>query len=527
MYIVVSNDPRIPLELNGFQTDKWSAEEFITRATSDDGMEVDEGIWYDVAVLTPEVYEGLKQYEAAGVVVIYYRFADVPEPSFPIADVRVVEVPVASEPEPEPVMPEPVIEEIKPEPVPEPVVEPEPEPEPIVVQEPEPQPEMRPGSIPMSQPVQEAPVIQEAPVVPETPVQPVVPQANPYTPQPVQQQFTNYQPAPAPVAPAPAPAPQQSLYNQQPALQRTDSVLAVDKPIDVSKIKVKLEKMIQDDGTKSYANKNGSAKVILFGSSKGGTGKTFTCLVSAYWYAKTHPNQKVALADFDIIDGQIGITINKLGPTLQDYYKNYVGGHQDFAYLNNVRVRSDHFSSNIDFYLAPAQDIPEITDNTNFWINIFKHLLSNYDVVFFDSGIDYLGKAPISMLYKLADRIIITCNPSINSVKSVVKQLSTLAGKRVNNVYQADKKILDKCSVVLTRVYNKMVLPDGSVQDNPINDLVVEQITKFVPVIAAFGNIDHIISQVQWYQRWNLIDENQDIVDQLNMIIRMEGDNDE
>ena len=39
-----------------------------------------------------------------------------------------------------------------------------------------------------------------------------------------------------------------------------------------------------------------------------------------------------------------------------------------------------------------------------------------------------------------------------------------------------------------------MVLPDGTVQDNPINDLVVGNLTKYAPVIAAFGNIDNIIS---------------------------------
>ena len=45
------------------------------------------------------------------------------------------------------------------------------------------------------------------------------------------------------------------------------------------------------------------AKVIVFGSSKGGTGKSTTCLICARRYAKTHPEEKVALADFDIIDG--------------------------------------------------------------------------------------------------------------------------------------------------------------------------------------------------------------------------------
>lgn len=526
MFIVVTNDKRIPSDLDAFQKDIWSSDEFITRATSDDGMEVDEGIWYDVSVLTPEIYEGLKQYEAAGVVVIYYRYADVPAPSFPVDDVQVIEV-AKPEPEPEPI-PEPVIEEIKPEPEPEPVVEPEPEPEPEPVVEPEPAPA---PVVPAPAP---APVQQPAPA-PQPEMRPgnYQPQPQPvpqYQPQPQPAPNPYYQQTPTPYAQQyQQPASQQSsIFSNQPVIQKADSTMAVEKPVDVSKIKVKLTDMLQDDGSKSYSGRSGSAKVILFGSSKGGTGKTFTALVSAYWYAKTHPNQKVALADFDIIDGQIGITINKLGPTLQDYYKNYIGGNTDFSYLNNVRVRSDHFASNIDFYLAPAQDIPEITENVTFWIDVFKQLLSNYDVVFFDSGIDYLGKAPISMLYKMADRIIITCNPSINSVKSVVKQLTTLCGRRKNNVFNPKNNILDKCNVVLTRVYNKMVLPDGTVMDNPINELVGDNITQVgVPIIAAFGNIDNIISQVQWYQRWELIDENPDIIEQLEYIIKMGEDGDE
>ena len=111
---------------------------------------------------------------------------------------------------------------------------------------------------------------------------------------------------------------------------------------------------------------------------------------------------------------------------MQDFYKVYKGGHSEFSYLDNCKVKSDHFSPNIDFYLAPSQDIPTITNDTTYWNTVFKLLITNYDVVFFDSGIDYLGKAPISQLYKIADKIIITCNPSINSVKSVIKQFKTL-----------------------------------------------------------------------------------------------------
>jgi cellulose biosynthesis protein BcsQ len=257
--------------------------------------------------------------------------------------------------------------------------------------------------------------------------------------------------------------------------------------------------------------KKAPAKVILFGSSKGGTGKTFTCLISAYWYAKKHPTQKVALADFDIIDGQIGITINKLAPTMQDFYKLSKNGYTAFGYLENCKVKTEHFSPNIDFYLAPPQDIPQITNDTPFWNTLFETLISNYDVVFFDSGIDYLGKAPVSQLYKIADKIIITSNPSINSTKSVLKQFKTLSGRRPNNVFKASDDILSRTNVVLTRMYD----------EGPINDIVINNIEIFAPVIAKFGNIDSIISEVQWYQHWYLIDQHPEIYNELEKIIEI------
>ena len=251
-----------------------------------------------------------------------------------------------------------------------------------------------------------------------------------------------------------------------------------------------------------------AAKVILFGSSKGGTGKTFTCLATAYWYAKTHPTEDVALADFDIIDGQIGITVNKITPTMQNYYNLYMQDQRDIDQLRNCKVKSEYFSPNLDFYLAPSQDIPQITNDTDYWTSVFKLLITNYDVVFFDSGIDYLGKAPISQLYKIADKIIITCNPSINSVKSVIKQFKTLSGERTNPVFRAADDIMSRVNVVLTRVY----------ENQDINEIVVTNLVRHAPVIAAFGNIDNIISRIQWYQEWTLIDTNPEITESLTEI---------
>ena len=485
MYIVVSRDPRLPEDLvnGGFQVEQWTPDEFFMRASADDGLEVDEGIWYNVEDLTAEIYEGLEAYIEAGIAIIYYRFDDRPSPNFTIShDVKVYAV----------APPEPEEEE---------------EPEPVVVAQPK---------KPVIEEVQE-PVVQQLmsqqPVYPQQqpmPQQPVYPQQNPYMQQPQPQQYQQYQQPMQPqmpyqqqVAPAvnnPAPAPK--------AAESPEKVFS-------DQIKNNLNTMLQFDDydAADRSRKKGAvAKVILFGSSKGGTGKTFTCLTTAYWYAKQHPRQRIALADFDIIDGQVGITINKLTPTLQDYWKVYNSGKKDYVMLDNIKIKSEHFTPNIDFFLAPAQDIPTITNDNDFWNDVFEKLIQNYDVVFFDSGIDYLGKPPISKLYKISDKIVITSNPSINSVKSVIKMFKTLSGQRVNNVFRPGDKILKKINIVLTR----------TLADNPdLNSIVELNLSKFAPIIAKFGNIDDKISKIQWLQDWSIVDNTPEINNQLSIITKM------
>lgn len=505
MYIVVSNDTRkerIPKELieNNVQVELWTAQEFIERATMDDGLSIDEGIFYDASILTEDIYEALKPFESSDTNLIYYRFEDTAEPSFHMdTDVVVYQVPKAKSVQDfidENPISQPKIEEV----IVEPKIIPTPEPEitkPTLTKTPEvtvPKVEPVINNIPQQSVIPQPPVIPQMPTIQQAVVQ------QPTIPQPVIQ--------PTPVIPN-----NTQSFNIKPN-SYTDN--------HTSKFTNKIERMNIDnilqhddyDSESSYkrAKKKAPAKVILFGSSKGGTGKTFTCLCSAYWYAKNHPNQKIALADFDIIDGQIGITINKLTPTLQEYYKLYRSGHKDFNYLENCKVKSDHFGPNIDFYLAPSQDIPQVTNDVDFWNEVFQTLIMNYDIVFFDSGIDYLGKTPISQLYKIADKIIITSNPSINSTKSIIKQFKTLSGQRINGVFKPNDDILSRTNVVLTRVYD----------NTTINEIVETNLKKYAPVIAKFGNIDDVISEVQWYQRWDLIDKTEEIYEQLDEIIKLD-----
>lgn len=545
--IVVTNDKKIPKELNDFTVEKWSAKEFLENAYSDDGIDVEESLWYHTNILTEEVYNALKAFIENGIDIVYYRFDTDPAPNFDVEEavLQDPEKPAGAESE---AAPTPQTEVAPTAPEPEPQIE-------IVPPAPKINPEetisTRPGSnyptapqVPVQpQVVQpQVPVVQNpAPVEPEQPKPQV---SDPFKFNIPQISIPGITTPAAPQAPVQPQAPQ--IVPQQPQIQQTPIVqqpvqpqvqVPVQQPIQQpvqnnerpnnSGMRIKIAGGDMFNGNNPVVNpesanqleditevvpksvENNGAEVIIFGSSKGGTGKTFTACMSAYQFAKDHPNLRVALADFDIIDGQVAITTNQVGPTVQDFYIDFVNGNKSFGDLSKYKATSAKFSRNIDFYLAPAQDIPEITNDNEFWRTIYNLLIKNYDVVFFDTGIDYMGKEPISELYKVADKIIITCNTSINSVKSIIKQLLTLSGKRANNIFDADDDILSRINIVLTRVSDDY---------EDVNNEVVNRLSKYAPIIAAFGNIDGLVYRVQWGGAWQLIDSQEDIVDNLRRI---------
>ena len=171
------------------------------------------------------------------------------------------------------------------------------------------------------------------------------------------------------VIPEPVEIPQPEIYNEPPAPEpevtkpaynqpsvgsgAIDDIPIIEDPIVFSNSDEldpsMLINIVNAQNTSERKKSKSPAKVILFGSSKGGTGKSTTCLITARRYAKTHPDKKVALADFDIIDGQIGISILKPHPTLREYYKQYIHGNVGFEYLNNVHINNEHFIPNLYF----------------------------------------------------------------------------------------------------------------------------------------------------------------------------------
>ena len=485
MHIVVSNDNRLP---EAIQTNPevavYTFNDFLAKTESEE-LDVEEGLWINVTYMDELTYGAIvaffKTPEALGQanVLHFFKFADQPDPPYPISEfVSVYGGQPAEVPQPQSQVYQ---EPIQPQVVEQPPVAPAVPEQPVYVE-------------PAPQPVPEPPVVQE-PVAP----QPTVPQ--PELPVTSIEQTLNYTPE------------IEDMQNELNIAQ--GGVYSTQMDITNKGTKQALTNLItiDDYDTETRPRKASPAYVYLIGSSKGGVGKTTTGLFLVNAYAKMHPNAKIAFADFDIIDGQIAVAIHKVSPTLFDFYKAYKHGKTSFSYLENCKVKSEHFG-NVDFYLAPPQELPTITNDEAFWKTVFEHLIKNYDVVFFDSAIDYLEKKPVSMLYKIADKIFIVTNMALFSVKSIIKQLRTLEGDRKNDVFSKSMDIISRVRVILTRV-------SSDEADIPLNKYIKDLINEYAPVVGAFGNIDPIINKIQWYQRWELIDEsvNPEIWDMLCRIL--------
>ena len=268
------------------------------------------------------------------------------------------------------------------------------------------------------------------------------------------------------------------------------------------------ESVVQSEYLEDEDEDNKEAEVFVFGSSKGGSGKTFTCLLSAYNYAKQNPHKKIAVADFDIIDGQIGVTIHKFSPTIFNYYKNWVK-EQDSDHSSDLslfKVSPEFMPHNLDFYLASKD---HIIKEDKFWNDVFKKLIVKYDRVYFDTGIDYMNHHPIYTLYKIADKIMLTSTANLRSVGSVLKQIQRLKGlSESNGIFSEEDEIESKLNLVITQAN----------LDSKYLAKTINQFEKIVNVIGVFGYMPNEIEKAEIERQWYVFDDNQHVQEILNKI---------
>ena len=230
--------------------------------------------------------------------------------------------------------------------------------------------------------------------------------------------------------------------------------------------------------------------------------------MSAYNYAKQNPHKKIAVADFDIIDGQIGVTIHKFSPTIFNYYKNWVKEqYSDHSSdLSLFKVSPEFMPHNLDFYLASKD---HIIKEDKFWNDVFKKLIVKYDRVYFDTGIDYMNHHPIYTLYKIADKIMLTSTANLRSVGSVLKQIQRLKGlSESNGIFSEEDEIESKLNLVITQAN----------LDSKYLAKTINQFEKIVNVIGVFGYMPNEIEKAEIERQWYVFDDNQHVQEILNKI---------
>lgn len=236
-------------------------------------------------------------------------------------------------------------------------------------------------------------------------------------------------------------------------------------------------------------------KIITFGSAKGGAGKTFTSIITAVYYAKDHPNERVCLLDLDVEEPQVGAAIRMLKPTIRSFYSEYEVGNTGFEYMEKCKAKNSHMPPNLDFYLTP-RDSHAVVD-PDFWETCMYNLFTNYDMTILDTGTTYMDTPAIVSAYKVADKINLVTQASLTSTLAVEDQIKRLTGEKPNDVYSAEDDLMSKINLIITNSY-----------DDTICNTIVDAMADKANIIAKFGNLSQKINEIQILGVWDMFDNN-------------------
>ena len=73
-YLIITKDRRIPDDIKSFTYDVLSKEQFVAGANSDEGIEIEGGVFYNIDSLDQNIYEAIKN--AMNIPITYYQFSD-------------------------------------------------------------------------------------------------------------------------------------------------------------------------------------------------------------------------------------------------------------------------------------------------------------------------------------------------------------------------------------------------------------------------------------------------------------------
>jgi flagellar biosynthesis protein FlhG len=258
----------------------------------------------------------------------------------------------------------------------------------------------------------------------------------------------------------------------------------------------------------SYNNEQGPI-VIAFTSGKGGTGKSFVSLNSAFTLSQM--GKKVLLIDFDINFASQHILVDQFPEfTIADYFS----GKKNFCDVIS------NYSENLHFVFGEsgikAVDITNTTINRLF--NEIKGLRRKYDYVIFDTASGG-GEQVLSVLAK-SDLQVVVANPEPTAVMDayVIIKLMIALGISGNQKF-----------VIINKAEN---LEEGKTAFENINSAVknfLKQKVNFWGVILNSSKIKKSISSQKIFVEENPIDNQttvfRKIADKISNFVHLENIN--
>ena len=82
MYTVISDDGSFPDYLKKEQIELYNIKEFISAASADGGIDIDEGLFINILNIDISIVEALEQYRAANVNIKYFRTSSIKWPNY-------------------------------------------------------------------------------------------------------------------------------------------------------------------------------------------------------------------------------------------------------------------------------------------------------------------------------------------------------------------------------------------------------------------------------------------------------------
>ncbi|MGE5499647.1 MAG: P-loop NTPase [Syntrophothermus sp.] len=237
------------------------------------------------------------------------------------------------------------------------------------------------------------------------------------------------------------------------------------------------ERLIELNKLKASQGKlPGKGQIIAFSSGKGGTGKTFVCLNTAYALSKM--NKKVLVIDLDANLSNINIMLNiKPEKTLINFYQH----KNSLKELITVFERHLHFifgdSGRIDYPNTNEKDI-------DFMLNEIWDMCQEYDYIFLDIGAG--ATEDIIYLLKNVHTNILIINPEPTAIMDayVIIKLMNSAGSStknfivVNRCFTEDdaKTAFNNLSMAASHFLKETVVLLGSVEvDQNVNKCIMSQ----------------------------------------------------